>query len=234
MTKTKSLIQKILSGLLSFAMVITGALSLGTMKKHTASAEAIMGLPRTQTNVEAFAYDMVMHMEIFPDKESCFIVDSQFLFGATLQGLIELEDEPFFVGFARGLRDRLVFDNIDISPEDCSLMDLLDLAQMSICLHHHGTRNYVNLTTGDFEDTVRTKYALMELMDLFINDNPYYAAIVSPWDNTYYNMLYSLQAKEFPVYLFSTDDLNLSGTGLIMRAKTTSGDFTLGCAWSEE
>ena len=74
MFKIKKITQKIMAGFLSLAMVLTGAMSLSTMKKHTASAD-----------MQTFVALMLAEMEsTLGNNQACLIVDNELIPGVGL------------------------------------------------------------------------------------------------------------------------------------------------------
>ena len=138
----------------------------------------------------------------------------------------------FLQGFADGLRERFLPDEPGVNPEDYTLDDLLEMVQMNLFVHEHGTSYYYDLQTGDRSlREINSKRALMDFTRMDIEHNPYYATIVYPYSHDYYHVLYSLQTqKPFAVYMFATEPVTLSGTGLMMCWQEGLG-FTPDCEW---
>lgn len=70
MKKNNKILNKLITGFLAFAMVLTGAMSLGTMKKHTASADMA-------DFVSLMALDIIEI--IMGNEKACLIIDNQLI-----------------------------------------------------------------------------------------------------------------------------------------------------------
>ena len=237
----KKIIQKMITGLLSVTMLVAGVFSFGGLKKETASADTVIPAQSfTNANIEAFAFDMGMNMELY-SQPSVFLADSELFINENIaQGVTyeDLETNSFLVGLSNALSGRIEEPEITRSVDTLTVAEIFEAVQMEVFVNVRNSNNYLQLSTGSLINIGSADgQNLMDVLDYDITFTPFYAAIVYPYSTGFYNVLYDLQTiHAYEVYVFPKRRLTLGDGGLVvwgwLGANSSTGDSTTGFRWS--